>query len=235
MQVESALLFETPGQIYGRVFRELRPRTQPPEISVEFCRFANPDSYAEIAAGRLRIRISDLLEGAPTPVLEALAHILLSKLFRKQVPRAYTYRYRLYLNRRDMRNKMHLVRQIRGRKFVSGPQGEYHNLETIFQDLNIHYFDGLLAQPLLGWSRRPARCTLGHFDPSHNAIILSRILDTNRTPRLALEYVLYHEMLHLRFPVEAKGARRTVHTREFRAAEQRFEGLKAAKELLKKL
>jgi hypothetical protein len=130
---------------------------------------------------------------------------------------------------------MHLVRQIRGRKFVSGPQGEYHNLETIFQDLNIHYFDGLLAQPLLGWSRRPSRCTLGHFDPSHNAIIISRILDNDRTPRLALEYVLYHEMLHLRFPVESKGVRRTVHTRSFHAAELEFEGLKAAKELLKKL
>jgi hypothetical protein len=235
MQVESALLFETPGEIYNRVFRDLRPRTRPPEISIEFCRFANPDSYAEIAAGRLHIRMSDLLEGAPAPVLEALAYILLSKLFRKQVPRAYSHRYRLYLNRRDVRKKMHLVRQIRGRKFVSGPEGEYHNLETMFEALNIHYFGGLLARPLLGWSRGASRASLGHFDPSHNAIIISRIFDTAQAPRLALEYVLYHEMLHLRFPVETKGARRSVHTREFRAAEKDFEKLKEAKDLLKKL
>ena len=46
MQVESALLFETPEQIFARVFHDLKPRTPLPEIGVEFCRFANPDSYA---------------------------------------------------------------------------------------------------------------------------------------------------------------------------------------------
>jgi hypothetical protein len=235
MQVESALLFETPGEIYRRVFRELKPRTAVPEVRVEFCRFANPDNYAQIEPGNLHIRMSDLLEGAPAPVMEALAYILLGKLFRKPVAARYAHRYRLYLNRRDMRTKMHLLRQIRGRKFVSGPQGEYHNLETIFGDLNVRYFGGLMAQPLLGWSRRPSRTALGHFDPSHNAIIISRILDTERVPRLALEYVLYHEMLHLRFPAVTRGARRCVHTQDFRAAEKEFEGVKEARQLLRKL
>lgn len=235
MQVESALLFETPEEIYLRVFRDLKPRTQPPETTVEFCRFANPDSYARIEAGRLTIRMSDLLEGAPAPVVEALAYILLGKLFRKPVAAAYSHRYRLYLNRRDMRSRMHLVRQIRGRKFISGPQGEHHNLEPIFDELNLRHFHGLMARPLLGWSRLPSRTTLGHFDPSHNAIIISRIFDTASAPLLALEYVLFHEMLHLRFPVQTKGVRRRVHTHEFREAEKEFPRLAEAKALLKKL
>ena len=92
-----------------------------------------------------------------------------------------------------------------------------------------------MAQPLLGWSRRASRTALGHFDPSHNAIIISRILDTERVPTLALEYVLYHEMLHLRFPAVTRGSRRCVHTPDFRAAEQEFERVKEAKQLLKKL
>ena len=74
---------------------------------------------------------------------------------------------------------------------------------------------------------------MGHYDPSHNAIILSRLLDNVRVPRLAVEYVLFHEMLHLRFPVEHRGARRCVHTREFKDAEQQFPRLKEAKEMLK--
>ena len=130
---------------------------------------------------------------------------------------------------------MHLVRQIRGRKFVSGPQGEHQNLDLLFDELNVRYFDGLMAKPLLGWSRRLSRTLLGHFDPSHNAIILSRLLDSARIPRLVIEYVLFHEMLHLRFPIQAQGARRKVHTREFREAETQFEGLKEAKALLTKL
>jgi hypothetical protein len=233
--VQSSLFFETPEEIYTRVFRELKPRTPLPELRVEFCRFANADSFIRLADGRLHVRISDLLAGAPAPVTEALAYILLGKLYRKPVARRFTHRYRLYLNRRDVRRQMHLVRQMRGRKFISGPQGECRNLEAIFERLNQQFFNGLLGRPQLGWSRQPSRGLLGHFDPSHNAIIISRIFDQEKVPELALEYVLFHEMLHLRFPVEHNGVRRRMHTREFRQAEKQFPRLPEAKELLKRI
>ncbi len=232
--LQSSLFFETPEEIYARVFRELKPRTPAPELRVEFCRFANADSFIRLHNGRLEVRISDLLAGAPAPVTEALAHILLGKLYRKPIPRAYAYRYRLYLNRRDVRRQMHLVRQIRGRKFISGPQGEHRNLEVVFDRLNQQFFNGLLGRPQLGWSRQASRGMLGHFDPSHNAIIISRIFDREKTPELALEYVMFHEMLHLRFPVDHHGIRRRVHTREFREAEKKFPKLNEAKEILKR-
>jgi hypothetical protein len=233
--LQSSLFFESPEQIYARVFRELKPRTAAPDLHVEFCRFANADSFISLKDGRLEVRISDLLAGAPAPVLEALAHILLGKLYRKPTAAIYAHRYRLYLNRRDVRRQAHLVKQIRGRKFVSGPKGEHFDLQEIFQRLNTQYFDGLLGQPQLGWSRGASRAMLGHFDPSHNAIIISRIFDRGTVPPLALEYVMYHEMLHLRFPVDHTGARRRVHTREFREAEKKFPDWKGAKELLKRL
>ena len=233
--LQASLFFETPEEIYARVFRALKPRTIIPGLRVEFCRFANADSFIQLKEGRLHVRISDLLEGAPAPVTEALAYILLGKLYRKAVPRVYAHRYRLYLNRRDMRRQAHLVRQIRGRKFISGPQGEYRNLEEIFERLNASFFDGLMGRPQLGWSRGASRSMLGHFDPSHNAIIVSRIFDRLQAPLLALEYVMFHEMLHLRYPVDHNGARRRVHTREFREAEKKFPQLKEAKEILRRL
>ena len=144
-------------------------------------------------------------------------------------------RYRRYLNRKEMRHTLQLVRQTRGRKFVSGPKGSVYDLEEIFEDLNLRCFHGLMARPQLGWSRRPSRVMLGHYDPSHNAIILSRLLDQRQVPRLVVEYVLFHEMLHLRFPVKHRGARRCVHTREFKEAEQEFVHLKQAKDLLKRI
>jgi hypothetical protein len=233
--IQSNLLFETPEEIYSRIFREFKPRTAPPRVRVEFCRFANPDSFIRLDSGAIHVRISDMLEGAPPPIQEALAYILLGKLFRRPIARIYSHRYRLYLNRRDVRRQMHLVRQIRGRKFVSSPQGRHYNLEAVFETLNIEYFHGMLAQPQLGWSRGASRNMLGHFDPSHNAIIISRIFDNPAVPSLGLEYVVFHEMLHLRHPVEHNGSRRRVHTREFRAAEKEFARLKEAKEILKRL
>lgn len=231
----SAVLFETPEEIFLRVFAELRPRTERPRVEIQFCQFANANSFIRWEAACLSVRISDVLQGAPAPILEALAHILISKLLRRPAPKQFSERYRRFLNRKDMRRSLHLVRQARGRKFVSGGKGSHFDLDELFEELNFRYFHGLMARPLLGWSRQPSRTMLGHFDPSHNAIIISRALDSEKAPRLALEYVLFHEMLHLRFPVDHRGARRCVHTAEFKEAEKEFQGWREAKELLKKL
>ncbi len=235
MQVESALLFETSAELYARVFRTLKPGRPAPDIHVEFRRFASANSLIRLKDNRLHVKITDLLEGAPAPVLEALAYLLLGKLFRREVPSIYAHRYRLYMNRRDVRRSLHLVRQMRGRKLLRGPKGETFDLEEIFEDLNLRHFNGLLARPALSWSVRPSRSVLGHYDPSHNAIIISRLLDSQEAPRLAVEYVLFHEMLHLRHPVEHNGSRRRVHTSEFRRAEAAFPGLAEAKLILKRL
>jgi hypothetical protein len=231
----TVILFETPVEICRRVFRDVRPRTPFPEFTVEFCRFANANSFIRSEAGRLELRITDALEGAPAPILEALAYILICKLYRKPVPAAQRHRYNLYLNRQDMRRSLHLLRQTRGRKHISGPQGERYNLEEIFKEVNDQFFNGLLAQPSLGWSRTVSKTILGHFDPSHNAIIISRLLDKPNAPRLAVHYVMYHEMLHLRFPVESKGTRRRIHPKEFRDAEKLYPQLKEAKAIIDKL
>jgi hypothetical protein len=231
----SAVLFETPAEIYARVFRELRPRTPVPAIAVAFRRFAGVRSSIRLENGHIHVAISDILEGAPAPVAEALAYILLGKLFRKPIARAYSNRYRLYLNRKDIRRQMHLVRQVRGRKFLCSPQGKFHDLEALFDRLNGEYFDGLLGRPQLSWSQRRSRTMLGHFDPSHNAIIISRIFDEASVPPVAVEYVMFHEMLHLRFPVDHSGARRCVHTPEFKAAEKKYPRFREAKEALKRL
>ena len=235
MQVQSTLLFETVEQIYARVFRELRPRTAFPEIGVRFCRYANANSFVTLREGRLEVKIADILEGAPSPVQEALAFILLSKLFRKPVAAAYAHRYRLWLNRSDVRRQIHVARQTRGRKLSDPPQGHVYDLEAMFEDLNQRFFHGLMSRPALGWSRRPSRTMLGHYDPSHNAIVLSKALDRAEVPAIAVEYVLYHEMLHLRDPTEHRGARRCVHTRDFKAAEKLFPQLADAQAALKRL
>lgn len=235
MRVETSLFFETAEQIYTRVFRDLRPRTPIPKIRVEFCAFANANSWVRLHNGELEVRITDLLKDAPAPIVESLAYILLCKLYRQSVPSIYNHRYRLYLNRRDMRHSLDELRQARGRKESADPRGEAYDLVAIFEDLNLRYFHGLMARPQLGWSRRTSRTRLGHYDPSHHMIILNKVLDRREVPRLAVEYVMFHEMLHLRHPVEHRGARRCVHTPEFKQAERQFERLKEAREMLRHL
>ena len=120
-------------------------------------------------------------------------------------------RYRRYTNTRELTEKAHLVRQMRGRKQLYGTQGSVYDLEELFEDLNRRFFFGLMARPQLTWSNNHARRMLGHYDPAHNAIVISKIFDHPRIPRYAIEYLLYHEMLHLKHPVKLRGSRRCVH------------------------
>jgi predicted SprT family Zn-dependent metalloprotease len=221
--------------MFARIYRELRPRAAMPSFRIEFRCFANANSFISLENKQVSVRISDALEGAPASVIEALGFILLAKLYRKPVPRKYQDRYRRYLNRKDMRRHLDLMRQQRGRKVLNPPQGEQYDLEEIFEDLNHRFFHGLMARPEMGWSRRGSRTTLGHYDPSHNVIVISKYLDRKNVPKLVVEYVVFHEMLHLRFPTEHTGTRRRIHTKDFKKAEKQFPQLTEALDLLKKL
>lgn len=228
-------LSATPEAIYSRLFQSMKPRTPLPEIRVEFRRYANANARIRLEPGLLLIRMADTLASAPEDIHEALAEILLSKLFRRPVPASTNDRYRRYLNRGDVRRDLDRVRGARGRKQVEDPRGNAHDLLQIFDELNFQYFFGLMARPTLGWSRQASRTLLGHYDSSHNTIVLSRILDRAEVPRLAVEYVMYHEMLHVRHPAEHKGSRRCVHTRAFKAEEKLFAQFREAKLLLRRL
>lgn len=220
-------------ELFAETYRELRPRTPIPELRVEFFSFANINNTIRLREGRLFVRLSDLLEGAPEYVLRAIAHILLAKMYRKPIDRSHATRYRRYVSSHYMTQKAHLVRQVRGRKRIHSAQGRVYDLEAIFDDLNLRYFHGLLARPQLTWSSERARNRLGHYDPAHNAIVISRVFDHPRVPRYVVEYILYHEMLHLKHPVRLRGSRRCVHSSEFQADEREFPELQAAKNFLK--
>ncbi len=219
--------------IFQEAYRELRPRAPMPEIEVEFFAYVNINNTIRLREGKMFVRLSDLLEGAPEAVLRAIAHILLAKMYRKPIERAHATRYRRHISGHDISRKAHLMRQVRGRKRIESAQGRTYNLDDIFEELNRRFFYGLLARPQMTWSRDHARNRLGHYDPAHNAIVVSRVFDHPRVPGYAVEYIVYHEMLHLKHPVKLRGSRRCVHSSEFQAEEKLFPHLDQAKAFLK--
>jgi hypothetical protein len=221
--------------IFEQCFYELRPRTPLPEIKITFKPFANINNTIRLREGKVLVRMSDLLEGAPDDVIGAIAHILLAKLYRRPIDRIRTARYRKYVSSHALVSKAHLVRQMRGRKTLQGAQGHYYDLDKVFEDLNHRFFHGLMGRPQMSWSPSRTRRILGHYDPAHNAILISRIFDHPAVPRYALEYIVYHEMLHLKHPVKLRGSRRCVHSREFHAEEKLFPDLAAANAFLNRL
>lgn len=206
-----------------------------PEFQIEFFAFANVNNTIRLRDGRILARLSDLLEGAPEPVLHAIAHILLAKLYRKPIANGHAVRYRKHVGSHEIASKAHLIRQMRGRKRIASADGHRFNLDEVFDELNSRYFHGLLGKPRLTWSPGVSRSNLGHYDPAHNTIVVSRIFDHESMPRYALEYLLFHEMLHLKYPVKLRGSKRCVHPPEFQAEEKAFPHYEQAKLVLKRL
>ena len=224
-----------PISIFREEYRALRPRAPMPPIHVRFRRFTSLNTTIRMRQGDLYVSLSDLLEGAPESVLHAIAHILLAKLYRRPVDAAHNLRYKRFASSAAVTRQTDLIRHARGSKRYFGPEGRYYHLEEVFDSLNTRFFGGLLGRPELTWSEHHAKRSLGHYDAAHNTIVVSRVFDRPSSPRYAIEYLLYHEMLHLKHPVRTRGLRRSVHSTEFKAEEARFPQLAEALAFIKRL
>jgi predicted metal-dependent hydrolase len=221
--------------VFEEQYRDLRPRAPIPPLDIRFRRFTSLNTTIRLREGRLHVRLSDLLENAPESVHHAIAHILLAKLYKKPIAPIHADRYRRHVRSEAVARQAEHIRQIRGRKRISTTLGHHYDLDEVFESLNTRFFYGLLGRPTLTWSAHAARRMLGHYDAAHNTIVVSRVFDRPDTPRCAIEYLLYHEMLHLKHPVRVKAGRRCVHSREFQAEERLFPELEEAKAYLKRL
>lgn len=216
-------------------YRALRPRAPMPPFVLKFRRFTSLNTTIRLREGRILVSLSDLLEGAPENVIRAIAHILLAKLYKKPVEALHTARFKRFANSAAVARETERIRHARGTKRYFGPEGRFYHLEEIFDSLNMRFFGGLLGRPQLTWSESVAKRSLGHYDATHNTIVVSRVFDRPSSPRYAIEYLLYHEMLHLKHPVRMRGLRRCVHPPAFKEEERLFPQLQEALAFLKRL
>jgi hypothetical protein len=221
--------------IFQQEYRALRPRAPMPPIAIRFRRFTSLNTTIRLREGQIFVSLSDLLEGAPESVIHAIAHILIAKLYRKDIDPAQNVRYKRFASSAAVTRQTELIRHARGSKRYFGPQGHFYNLEEVFDSLNLRFFGGMLGRPELTWSEHHAKRSLGHYDAAHNTIVASRVFDRPSSPRYAIEYLLYHEMLHLKHPVKMRGLRRCVHSAEFKAEERLFPQLTEAMAFIKRL
>jgi hypothetical protein len=202
---------------------------------VRFRRFTSLNTTIRLREGQIHVSLSDLLEGVPDSVIHAIAHILMAKLYKKPIDAAKNLRYKRFASSAAVTRQTELIRGARGNKRFFGPEGRFYHLDEVFDSLNLRFFGGLLGRPQLTWSEQIAKRALGHYDAAHNTIVVSRVFDRPSSPRYAVEYLLYHEMLHLKHPVRMRGLRRCVHSREFKAEEALFPQLAEALAFIRRL
>jgi len=222
-------------RVFQRMFTRLGCQGRPPHFQVEFYPYANLMHTIRLKEDWAHVRLSDLVQRAPMVVLEATAAILLARLYRRRAPADLLETYRSYASACGTRQRLERVRRERGRRVVMTPLGAAHDLERMFAALNRGYFDGALQRPRLGWSRHAWRAQLGCFDPALDQIVINVRLDRTSVPKHVVEYVLYHEMLHVKHPVRVARCGLEAHSQKFRKEEQKFHAYRSARRFLDRM
>lgn len=207
---------------YREAFETLNQNAPPPEIEINFYPYIGINHTIRLREKRAFVRLAEICSDLPLDAQRALAFILVAKLLRKKVsPRALEI-YRASLDNQEMRERAVANKRARGRKIITTARGENYDLREIFAHLNQIYFDGKIPAPVLSWSAQKTFRILGHHDSAHETIIVSRSLDSKRVPKYVVEFVLFHEMLHIYHPTIHRDGRRYNHTPAFRRDERQF-------------
>jgi len=221
--------------ICQRMFTRIGCAGPPPAFRVEFYPYASLTLTIRRHDEEMIVRLSDLLQRAPMAVLEGAAALLLAKIYRRRTPRALVTPYNDYAKSHRTRQRIQSMRSCRVRRAALDAAGRHFDMHTMFDELNARFFAGKLGKPHLGWSTRGWRRQFGSYDPGPNQILLNKRMDRPEVPRYVVEYVLYHEMLHVKHPTRKSGCTLLSHSPEFRAEEKLFPEFDRARKALDRL
>ena len=193
-----------------------------PVVDVRFYPYAGLRHTIRLRSGQVYVRLSDICKDSPPEVMRALAFVMVARLLGKKIPPVHDRTYREYSLTPEVMRSSDIARRGRGRKLISSARGNSYDLDKIFSKLNRRYFDSSLEKPTLTWSQRKTRSILGHHDRVYDTIVISKSLDSPLVPEWFVEFIIYHEMLHIKHAARMINGRRYYHTAAFRLDERRF-------------
>ncbi len=205
-----------------------RPATPPPTVLLY--PYVEGRSTVRQEGGRAVFNLNAAFADAPEDAVRGIAGILLARLHRvreEAIPEAWRKASRAFLAERPA--------SATGRKHIE-PVGAHRSLLESYLRVSLDMDLALPQVPRLSWSRTVAGHRFGHWDADHNVVVLSQILDDADVPEFVLDYVLYHELLHIVHPVRmGSGSRRIVHSAAFRRDERRYPRWREGEEWIHKL
>jgi hypothetical protein len=198
------------------------------DLEVTYYPYSGINHTLRVRNGKILARISAICSDLPRPALKGLAYMLTARLLKKKVDPRWRDVYNKAIEASHIIERAQSARKSRGRRNVSKPDGDIYDLDEIFDRMNKQYFAGKIERPKLGWSTNKTYRMLGQHDSTHKLIILSKSLDDPSVPSYVVDYVVFHEMLHIAHPTKIVNGRRMNHTPTFRRDEKKFKHYRKA-------
>jgi predicted metal-dependent hydrolase len=168
-----------------------------------------------IKGGFLSVRLHRIFLSADNRVIDEIVSYLNKR--RGAMPH---FRSFLRLNRMGLR-------RTPAKKVNLRTGGRHHNLAELYDEINRTYFDNKVTAAITWGSRSPRSAvrkrTVGSYSERSSTIRINPVLDRKNVPACYVAFIVYHEMLHADMGIALRGARRSVHPREFRRREKLFQ------------
>ena len=199
-----------------------------PKIIVEITNYNGLYKYKKNHQGNIELQLSEGFIQADDKILQAIISMVL--LGDNPQDKQLVRKFGLTEEYSDVILELDLIADLN----AETPQGNYYDLEQLFDRINQEYFAGKMAKPRLTWNQILTHRKLGHYEPLRDRVVISRTLDNSQVPQIVVELVLYHELLHKHHGAKWLNGKRMVHTPEFRRSERQFKYYQEAEQWLQK-
>ena len=176
-------------------------------------------------------KVTDYLQNADQVIIQDFAACLFTRI-QKQRREVYTPRVRDYLRSDEFvhLNQEKYLRRSRNLTFSSF--GDVYDLDVLLSSLRRKGLVENGQDTFLSWTDKPNRFRMGYCSVLMKVVAISSALDRKEVPDYVAEYVLYHEMLHLKMGTDSM---RSYHDADFKREERRYPRWREAENWLKKV
>jgi len=204
-----------------------RRRRAPARVEVRIADYRSTVVRVVRRGGLCRVSVHSRLAAAPPGVFAAAVRCVWDRLDRRAPDPA------------DVRALAAFLRDHRTAVPPPAPAGSaagrHVDLAAACRSVNARFFDGQAPVAGVTWTPRRSFRRLADCHPEAGIIRVSRLLDNPRVPRYYIEYLIYHELLHLVVPPVTRGGRRCFHHPAFRRLERQFPQYREAREFQERI
>jgi len=175
------------------------------DVSIKYSRkFTDFNANVKKVGNTLHFSLSHMWKDVSEEIQMGLLQYLATKMFNERIPTMYIDMYHSYISKLTDFTPITNVDPF---------------LQESFDRINVKYFHGAMELPNLEFGQASKR-TLGTYNFHTDTVRISTILKHDLE---ALDFVMYHELLHKQEKFEVKGHRTHSHTRRFRELEKQYE------------
>ena len=211
--------FRTAGKEYGF-----------DDVNAEFVAFKEFKIRWQRSHGKADFRVSDYLSGAGREMLEGIARALFSRISGCEM--GYPEEMREWVASESFIKKKQPVYIRRSKTLTRSPKGEHRDLRDSYRRLTEA---GLIPHDpdvRVLWTTEHNIRRVGYCSVLMKVIAVSSVFDNEMIPEFVLDYVVYHEFLHILVGFDPFGRN---HSPDFVKEEQRYPKRKEAEEWVKSL